>query len=126
MDECRRLHEYFSTEGVLKWGSREPWEAALSPNAQHRSITNISLFALYLTQFSMEFHEPLYESVVNFNANLILYMKETRNYTLSLGPGLSVDMLFLALLHCIQGITKAENAKITQSADSAWVTSSIE
>ena len=74
----------------------------------------------------MEFHEPLYESVVNFNANLILYTKETRNYTVSLGPGLSVDTLFLALLHCIQGITRAENAKITQSADSAWVTSSIE
>jgi hypothetical protein len=104
LDECGKLREYFLTKGVRKWGSRELWEAVLSPEAQHRSIANISL---YLTQFSMEFHEPLYESVVNFNANLILYTKETRNYTVSLGPGLSVDVLFLALFALYPGYNKS-------------------
>jgi hypothetical protein len=67
----------------------------------------------------MEFHEPLYKSVVNFNINQIIYTQETRKYIISLEPGLSVHMLFFTLLHCIQGTTRVENAKITQSADSA-------
>ena len=74
----------------------------------------------------MEFHDPLYEVVVNFHVNLVVYTKETTNYIISLGLGISVHMPFLALLHCTWCLTRVENAKITQTADSAWVTSSIE